>query len=272
MQQTVQIYPSMSPQVWLITGTSSGLGRAATEHVLSQGDIVIATARNTDSLKDLISVYPPTHLLPVSLDVLKSDDIKAAFATAIEHYGRVDVVYSNSGIATQGEFEGVPEETARKQFDVNEAVRVFREVNQPVGGRLLIASSINGVSGMPAMGYYSASKFAVEGLHESLSKEVDPSWNIKFNTPGLDSGRMEVSIPHPAYAKTAAAFVRENLKFDDKTPVPSVCAEIVYGVAKDPKAPLRVPVGLDAIEIVSGRAKEGQESSQYGEQWKHVLQ
>jgi NAD(P)-dependent dehydrogenase (short-subunit alcohol dehydrogenase family) len=149
-----------------VTGTSSGLGRAATEHVLSHGDIVVATARNTDSLKDLTSLYPPTRLLPVSLDVLKPDDIKAAFTLAIEQFGRIDVVYSNSGIATQGEIESVPEETAHRQFDVNfwaaanvakEAVRVFREVNQPAGGRLLIASSIAGVSGMPAMGYYCAS-------------------------------------------------------------------------------------------------------------------
>ncbi|KAH8827406.1 hypothetical protein DL96DRAFT_1464707 [Flagelloscypha sp. PMI_526] len=279
----------MSPKVWLITGTSSGIGRATTEFVLSKGDIVVATARNTASLNDLTARYPSSQLLTLTLDVLNPKEIEAAFAKTVETFGRVDVVYSNSGIATQGEVEGVPEASARKQFEVNfwaaanvakEAVRVFRDVNKPAGGRLLIASSIVAVNAFPAMGYYSASKFAVEGLHESISKEIDPAWNIKvnileigmFRSRGLDEGRMDVSAPHPAYANTAAAYIRQNLKYDDSSAEASLCAEVIYGVANDANTPLRVPIGLDAVKVVEGRSKEGEESNKYSEKWAQVLQ
>ncbi|KAH8834482.1 hypothetical protein DL96DRAFT_1757217 [Flagelloscypha sp. PMI_526] len=275
-----------TPQVWFITGSSTGLGRAATEYALAQEDIVVATARNPDSLKDLSSRYPPTQFLPLQLDVLNKVEIKAAFAEVVKRFGRIDIVYSNSGITVLGEIESVEDELARKQFEVNfwgpvnvakEAIRVFRDVNSPAGGRLLVASSIAGVNGIPALGYFSASKFAIEGFHESLSKELDPSWNIKvtilefgaFQTRGLES--MTASTPLPAYNATAAAYVRNNLKYDEKTPLASTGAKLIFEVAKDKEAPLRVPVGMDSIQVSEARGNEAKESTQYGQRFSRLV-
>ncbi|KAH8833397.1 hypothetical protein DL96DRAFT_1523773 [Flagelloscypha sp. PMI_526] len=283
----------MSPKVWLITGTSSGLGRAVVEHVLSVGQIVVATARNTDTLDDLKSVYPATHLLTLKLDVTSKSDIKAAFATAVEHFGRVDVVYSNSAQSVVGELESVEEVAARGIFDVNlwgaanvalEAVRVFRDVNKPAGGRLLVASSITGLSNFAGLGYFGSSKFAVDGFHEALSKEVAPSWNIKINVVVLGAfvsnafENSKSSQPHPAYVGTPVSQIRELLgnpqvaKQTFGAKPASLAAKIFYDITEDENAPLRVPVGMDAIGALNGRAEELGVSTKYAEKWNHLLE
>ncbi|KAH8823880.1 hypothetical protein DL96DRAFT_1501868 [Flagelloscypha sp. PMI_526] len=283
----------MSPKVWLITGTSSGLGRAVTEHVLSVGQIVVATARNTDALSDLKSLYPSTRLLTLKLDVTSKGDIKAAFSTAVEHFGRVDVVYSNSGLGILGELESVEEEAARGIFDVNmwgaanvalEAVSVFRDINKPAGGSLLVASSISGVSNIPGLGHYGSSKFAIDGFHEALSKEVDPAWNIKINilelggfeTKGFENTR--ASQPHPAYVNTPITKFRETLsdlqeikKVFGLRPAP-IAAKIIYDIAEDEHAPLRIPIGTDALVVLTGRAEEIGIGTKYAEKWNPLFQ
>lgn len=127
----------------------------------------MATLRTPAVLADLQKEYPEDRLLVLQLDVTKSREITAAFDAAVARFGHVDVVFNNAGYAVQGEVEGTPEDVARKLFDVNfwgaanvtrEAVRVFREVNKPRGGRLLQMSSIAGVGGPPLMGFYGASK------------------------------------------------------------------------------------------------------------------
>ena len=125
----------------------------------------MATLRKPSVLTDLSAKYPASQLLVIKLDVTSPADIKAAFAKAIETFGRVDVVYNNAGYGSLGEIEGTPDNVARGVFEVNfwgstnvalEAIRVFRDVNKPSGGRLLQASSMVGASGMPGIGYYSA--------------------------------------------------------------------------------------------------------------------
>ncbi|KAH8833396.1 hypothetical protein DL96DRAFT_1585962 [Flagelloscypha sp. PMI_526] len=283
----------MSPKVWLVTGTSSGIGRAVVEHALSIGQMVVATARNPDTLDDLKSIYPATHLLTLKLDVTSKSDIKAAFATAIEHFGRIDVVYSNSGQGgVFGELESVEDDAARGIFDVNlwgaanvalEAVRVFRDVNRPAGGRLLVASSTAGVGNVAGFGYYGSSKFAIDGFHEALSKEVAPSWNIKINVLVLGAFISNVfentkfSQPHPAYVNTSLTQLREVLEnpkaakqaFGSKPA--SVAAKIFYDITEDENAPLRVPVGMDAIGTLNGRAEELGVSTKYAEKWNQLL-
>ena len=135
------------------------------EHLLARGEKVVATLRKPSALSDLSAKYPASQLLVVKLDVTSPADIKAAFAKAVETFGRVDVLYNNAGYGSVGEIEGTPDDVARGVFEVNfwgstnvarEAIRVFRDVNKPAGGRLLQASSMAGASGMPGIGYYSA--------------------------------------------------------------------------------------------------------------------
>ena len=135
---------------------------------MENGGSAIATLRKPDALADLTSRYPPERLVVVKLDVSKSDEIRAAFAEAQARFGRIDVVFNNAGFGLMSEAESAPEDLAREMFDVNfwgavnvskEAVRFFREVNEPQGGRLLQTSSSGGIQGLSALPYYCASKF-----------------------------------------------------------------------------------------------------------------
>ena len=150
-----------------VTGASSGFGRTMTEIVLKNGDIAVATLRTPAALDPLVALYPATQLLVLQLDVNDHDAVVHAFARAQEAFGRIDVVFNNAGRGLVGDMEITPHEAARALFDVNfwsaaavtrEAIRVFREVNQPRGGRLLQMSSVTGIAGTPCASFYSASK------------------------------------------------------------------------------------------------------------------
>lgn len=136
------------------------------ELVLSRGDIVAATLRKPDALADLRDKFPPTHLLLLKVDVSIPADITAAFAEVKKTFGRLDVVFNNAGYPIISEVEAEQAAEARALFDVNfwgavnvstEAVKFFRDVNRPVGGRLLTVSALVGMCGHAGMGYYSAS-------------------------------------------------------------------------------------------------------------------
>ena len=158
----------------VVTGASTGFGRALAELVLIKGEIAIATARRPESLSALAAQHPSDRLLVLKLDVTQPDEIAAAFAQAKVSFGRVDVVVNNAAIAVMGEVEAQAHEEGpvRGVFETNfwgaarvtsEAVRFFREVNEPVGGRLLQISSITGLIGGPGLAYYAASKHGEAG-------------------------------------------------------------------------------------------------------------
>jgi NADP-dependent 3-hydroxy acid dehydrogenase YdfG len=149
-----------------VTGSSSGFGRSMTELLLKNGNKVIATLRRKEALSDLAEQYPSSQLLIVPVDVTKSSEVFAAFAIAKEVFGRVDVVFNNAGTAIHGEMESLSDEDARQIFEVNfwgvsnvtrGAIRTFREVNKPIGGRLLQVSSMLGLNGRAGASYYAAS-------------------------------------------------------------------------------------------------------------------
>ncbi|KAG1786168.1 uncharacterized protein HD556DRAFT_1507986 [Suillus plorans] len=197
-------------KVWFITGASSGFGRSMTELLLNKGDKVIATLRNPDALSDLSAQFSSSQLLVIQLDVTNSAGVSAAFAKAKEAFGRIDVVFNNAGQSVMGELESASEEEARAMFEVNfwgamhvskEAVKFFREMNKPIGGRLLQVSSRLGLVGGAAAAFYT-----LEGLSESLAKELDPAWNIKVTIiePGpfrtkIFKDNLRLAPQHPAY-------------------------------------------------------------------------
>ncbi|KAK7457196.1 hypothetical protein VKT23_010494 [Stygiomarasmius scandens] len=268
---------SSLPQVWFVTGSSSGLGREVVEHVLSSGNIAVATLRNPSVLSDLASQYDSVKLLILKLDVTNPSEIKAAFAKVKETYGRLDVVYNNAGYASLGEIEGTPDDVARGLFEVNfwgstnvalEAVRFFREENPTPGGRLLQASSIVGIMPLPGIGYYTASKHALEGISGALAKELKPEWNIKitiieiggFVTKG--QGSIVVTPPHPAYKDGPTTAFRAYIQGPPIGGDAKKAAREIYNIAlnlenkfnEDSKGvPLRIPLGKDAISAVGGQ-------------------
>src|SRR3954470_3252604 len=167
-------------KIWLITGSSRGLGRALTEAVLAAGDRVVATARKPEQLDDLVDKYGE-QIRAVTLDVTDTVAARAAVQTAIDAFGGLDVVANNAGYANSASIEETPDEDFRAQIETNlfgvvnvtkAALPVFR---QQKSGHFLQFSSIGGrVGGTPGLGAYQTAKFAVEGYSEVLANEDRP--------------------------------------------------------------------------------------------------
>jgi len=273
----------MASQVWFITGASSGFGRLVAEAVLENGGIAIATLRDTDALSDLASRHPPSKLSVLKLDVRNAEEIRAAFAQAKEFFGRIDVVFNNAGFTLLSEAESASEDLARELFDVNfwgavnvsrEAVRFFREVNNPQGGRLLQASSAGGIESLSALPYYCASKHALEGFTEGLAAELRPEWNIKVTSIVLGSyhtnagPNMKRPPPHPAYidADTQQPTARLHL-YTKSAAYPEAAAHLICKVAVLQDPPLRVPLGQDAVETMRRKGQSFLETAEEYHSW-----
>ncbi|KAF8895945.1 hypothetical protein CPB85DRAFT_1329132 [Mucidula mucida] len=210
------------PKVWFITGASSGFGRGMTECVLKKGDIAVATLRVPEVLASLKEKYPPTQLLVLRLDVSKPDEITAAFAATRSTFGRIDVVFNNAGYPILSEVETEQASEARAMFDVN----FWGAVNVSTKPTILTVSAIVGMAGHPCMGYYGASKHALEGITKALAKELDPDWHIKITL--IESGAFETRIKaggsgvvlpvHPAYKDSPSKVMRYYFDNLDKMP------------------------------------------------------
>jgi NAD(P)-dependent dehydrogenase (short-subunit alcohol dehydrogenase family) len=164
------------PQVILITGASSGLGKAMAEHLASQGHIVYGTSRK-----------PALAKLPykmVVMDVTDEKSVLSATKEVISAEGKIDVLINNAGMGIGGALENFSEAETRKQLDTNffgmasvvSAVLPFMRAKKT--GKIINVSSIGGLMGLPFQGHYSAAKFAVEGYSEALSMEAKP-YNIR---------------------------------------------------------------------------------------------
>lgn len=157
-------------KVVLITGASSGIGRACAERLSARGHTVYGTSRKPSS--------GPTGYRMLELDVTQDDSVQKAVATVLEEQGHLDAVVNNAGYALAGPVEETSLEEARRQFDTNVfgVLRVCQAVLPSMrargSGLIINMSSLGGVVGLPFQGLYSASKFALEGLTESLRQEV----------------------------------------------------------------------------------------------------
>jgi NAD(P)-dependent dehydrogenase (short-subunit alcohol dehydrogenase family) len=164
-------------KVWLITGCSTGFGRELALLVLKSGHQVAVAARNVIDVEDIVRAYP-AKALAVTLDVTKPKEIKSAVAQVKQKFGRIDVLVNNAGIGYFGAIEESEEEEVRRMFEINffGLANVTKEV-LPImraqrSGHILNIASIGGLVGFPAVGFYNATKFAVDGYSESLQKET----------------------------------------------------------------------------------------------------
>uniref|UniRef100_A0A093Y0C1 Putative oxidoreductase n=1 Tax=Talaromyces marneffei PM1 TaxID=1077442 RepID=A0A093Y0C1_TALMA len=212
-----------SSAVWLtdetVTGCSSGLGKSIAQAVYNLGHNVVATARNTAALSYLPD--DSSRVLKLKVDVTSKDSIINAVNATVEKYGRLDVAINNAGYALMGDSEGIPEEDARVEvetlfwgpvFLMQEAVRVFREVNNPrynIGGTIVNITSMGGTITVGGNSFYHAGKFALEGFTKAMAQEMKPEWNIRFllvapggvrtNFAGSETASLKVAPRHPAY-------------------------------------------------------------------------
>ncbi|KAI0330507.1 NAD-P-binding protein [Cubamyces sp. BRFM 1775] len=255
-------------RVWLITGTSTGFGRALTELVLERNERVVAIARQPSTMSDLSAKHGRDRLLVLNADVTVPEQVEEAFAQSKCAFGQLDVVVNNAGWAHLGEVESMDDATARAMFETNfwgavkvtrEALKFFRDCNPPgTGGRLLQISSVLGMVGLGAHTFYAASKFALEGMTESLVQELDPAWNIKITLiePGwFRSAAISKIIwakRHPAYDNPdlPANKVRAQWEGFSSPGDTRKAVEVFYKVSTLPDPPLYLPLGKDAIELV----------------------
>jgi len=209
----------------------------------------------------------------LKLDVTKREDISAALEHVKGKVGRIDFVFNNAGYGLMGEVEGTPEDAARAMFEVNfwgatyvarEAVKFFRDVNQPQGGTLLNVSSCMGLVPLPLMGYYVASKHALEGVTEVFSRELDPAWNIRvsllefggFHTAATKS--MVLFPAHTSYANPAlpSVVMRKVASEWEAQGDPDKAIKFIYDFADGTdQLPIRLAVGLDAIGMIKEKVK-----------------
>lgn len=165
--------------VWFITGCSTGFGRELATLILNRGWNAVITARDADKVKDIAERYENSALV-LPLDVNNKEQIAAAVAKAQDHFGKIDVLVNNAGYGYFSSIEEGEEEKIRAQFEtnffglVNMIQAVLPGMRKRRSGNIINFSSIGGLVGFTATGFYHATKFAVEGLSESLSKEVAP--------------------------------------------------------------------------------------------------
>lgn len=165
--------------VWFITGCSTGFGRELAKLILNRGWNAVITARNTEQVKDLAEGYDDAALV-LPLDVTNKEQVSSAVAKAEETFGKIDVLVNNAGYGYFTSIEEGEEEKIRAQFEtnffglVNMVQAVLPGMRKQRSGNIINFSSIGGLVGFTATGFYHATKFAVEGFSESLSKEAAP--------------------------------------------------------------------------------------------------
>ncbi|NMO23259.1 SDR family NAD(P)-dependent oxidoreductase [Pyxidicoccus fallax] len=259
-------------QVWLITGSSRGLGRELAKAVLAAGHRLVATARKPEQLRDLVEQYGD-RVRAVALDVTDPAAARAAVAAATSAFGRLDVVVNNAAYANVSSIEDVTEDDFREQFETNffgvmhvtrAALPVLRAQR---AGHIIQVSSIGGRGGSPGMGSYQSAKWAVEGFSEVLSKEVSAlGIRVTIVEPGgmrtdWAGVSMRVDTVSEAYQPTVGAFmehVRRNPEVMQGDPAKA--ARAILQIASEERPPLRLLLGSDAVflagVIAAGRAEE----------------
>jgi NAD(P)-dependent dehydrogenase (short-subunit alcohol dehydrogenase family) len=191
----------------LITGSSSGIGRAAVQEFSRRGWNVAATARRPEQLADLAQL---PRVQAVRLDVLHEASIQQAVQATLERFGGIDVLVNNAGYGLLGPFEACTEEQIRHQFETNffGLLNVTRAVlplfRKQCSGTVVNISSVGGRMGLPLQGLYHATKHAVEGFTESIMYELQPfGIRVRLVEPGATKtdffGRSDVRTSHPAY-------------------------------------------------------------------------
>jgi NAD(P)-dependent dehydrogenase (short-subunit alcohol dehydrogenase family) len=250
-------------KAWFVTGVSGGLGRAIAEAALAVGDTVVGTLRKPDQFA-AFEALAPGRAHAIALDVTDASAVPSAFQKAIDLTGGIDVVVNNAGYGLVGAVEELTEAEAQRQMDTN-FFGPFRVLKAAIphlksrgGGSIINIGSVASARGFPSMGMYSASKFAVAGLSQALSKELAP-FNIRVTVvePGgfrtnFGGGSMGwAANPLPDYAK-----MNERLRDSLERPAvpapndPARGAQVILALAAMEAPPAHMALGADGRKYV----------------------
>ncbi|AEV83078.1 short-chain dehydrogenase [Actinoplanes sp. SE50] len=262
--------------IWFITGASRGFGREWAAAALRRGDRVAGTARQPCDLAGLAEEFPETFL-PLRLDVTDRPAAVEAVRRAAAHFGGLDVVVNNAGYGHFGMVEELAEEEIRAQLETNVLGLLWvTQAALPIlrvrgGGHIIQVSSIGGLVAFPGLGAYSASKFAVEGLTQSLAQEVAAQ--------GIRVTLVEPSGFRTDWAGRSARHSAESPEYDlvraarDRRPTarrvgdPRASAAALLAVVDDPRPPLRVFFGSAPLDIVT---REYEDRLETWQAWQHL--
>ena len=253
--------PLQISDVWFITGCSTGFGRELAKLVLDRGYRVVVTARDPGTIRDL-AAHPGGRALALKLDVTDKAEVANTVRQAEAKFGSVDVLVNNAGFGYVGAIEESEEAEARAMFETNffglaqMTHEVLPGMRRRRRGSIVNISSIGGLVGFPGVGYYNATKFAVEGLSEALSKEVAPL-GIKvlvvepgpFRTDWAGRSLKKSSKQIPDYAETAGTF-RERITGGSGKQAgdPVRASEAIIKALDSNHPPLRLVLGKIALE------------------------
>jgi len=251
-------------RVWFITGASRGFGALITEQALGAGDAVVATARNPQTVIDRFGNQP--NLLAVALDVTDEAQANTAAEQAVKRFGKIDILLNNAGFGLLGAVEEATAAEIEKLYATNVfgLLKVTRAVlphmRRQRSGHVINISSIGGYVSYPGWGVYCSTKFAVEGLSEALSAELQPL-GIKvtvvepgfFRTDFLDESSLTVSHGAIAdYNETPAGAMRTMAAGANHAQPgdPARLAKAMVKLVNDPNPPLRMPFGSDTVAAI----------------------
>jgi NAD(P)-dependent dehydrogenase (short-subunit alcohol dehydrogenase family) len=247
--------------VWLVTGANSGFGRAIVETAVAAGDVVVAAARRTSTLDDLVGRYPG-KVDAVELDVTDFSGIEATVHDVLRRHGRIDVLVNNAGRTHVGAVEETTDAELRALFEVHFfgpatlARAVVPSMRSHGSGAIVQFSSMGGQLSFAGFSAYSATKFALEGLSEALADEVRPmgikvlvvepgAFRTGLFTNGSESAEVE------AYAGTVGETRRMVAAGDGNQPGdPAKAAAAILAALDAEHTPLRLPLGDDAVDAI----------------------
>lgn len=248
-------------KVWLITGCSTGFGRELAKEALAQGFFVGVGARNTADIQDIIAGYED-KALALRLDVTRPEEIRESVATLLARFGRIDVLVNNAGIGYFGAIEESDEQEVRRMFEINffGLAAMTREVlpvlRQQRSGHIVNIASIGGLMAFPAVGFYNATKFAVDGFSEALAKEtahlgikvtiVAPSG---FRTDWAGRSANDATVKIEDYVSSAGSNQQNIRGYSGNQPGdPAKAAKAIIDAVLSEQPPLRLLLGAAALK------------------------
>jgi NAD(P)-dependent dehydrogenase (short-subunit alcohol dehydrogenase family) len=250
-----------SGRVWLVTGASSGFGRAITQEAAGRGDVVVAAARRLDAVADLVAEHPG-RVHPVVLDVVEFERASEVMAEVVDRFGRVDVLVNNAGRGLVGAVEETSDRQLRDLMDVHffGPVALTRAVlpymRRQRAGWIVQISSMGGRMSFPGVGAYSASKFALEGISEALAGELMPlGVRVLIVEPGAFRtglhGGGEPTVALPEYEEIMGPVRSGQAAMAVTAPGdPRRAAKAIHAVLDADKPPLRLVLGNDAVDAI----------------------
>lgn len=247
----------MPEKVWFITGASRGFGRIWAEAALDRGDKVAASARDVATLADLEARFGDA-VLPLALDVTDPDRPRQAIEQAHAHFGRLDVVLNNAGYSLVGTIEEAEEADVKAMFETNVygTLRVIKAalplLRQQGHGHIMGVSSGLGLVTLPLIGYYGASKWTFEAIHESLATEVAP-FGVKVTI--VEPGAYATEFGSPQSLRFATTMeIYDDLRNAMMTRMtsmeradPHATPEAIFKAADAEHPPLRLILGKDNL-------------------------